>query len=55
MAVDNGTNAAYLVKSYPDYYLIDRQGTLRWADVANSDVEKAIEILLKEQPRPRKK
>ena len=55
VAVDAGTNAAYQVKSYPDYYLIDRKGTLRWADVANSDVEKAVEILLKEQPAKKKK
>ncbi len=54
VAVDAGTNASYKVKSYPDYYLIDRKGTLRWADVANSDVEKAVEILLKEQPAKKK-
>ncbi|MBG30286.1 MAG: hypothetical protein CMI31_09845 [Opitutae bacterium] len=55
VAVDDGTNAAYHVKSYPDYYVIDRKGILRWADVANSDVEKAVEILLKEQPDKKKK
>ena len=54
VAVDAGANASYKVKSYPDYYLIDRKGTLRWADVANSDVEKAIDILLKEQPAKKK-
>ena len=54
VAVDAGTNAAYKVSSYPDYYVIDRKGTLRWADVANSDVEKAVEILLKEQPAKKK-
>ena len=54
VAVDAGTNAAFKANSYPDYYLIDREGVLRWADVANSDVEKAVEILLKEQPKPGK-
>ena len=34
--------------SFPDYYIIDRQGNLRWADVANKDVEKAVELLLKD-------
>ena len=55
VAVDAGTNASYKVSSYPDYYLIDRKGILRWADVANKDVGKAIEILLKEQPVKGKK
>jgi hypothetical protein len=34
---------------YPDYYIIDRKGVLRWADFANGDVEKAIEFLLAEK------
>lgn len=55
VAVDAGTNASYKVSSYPDYYVIDRRGILRWADVANNDVEKAIEILLREQPGKGKK
>ena len=55
VAVDAGTNASYKVSSYPDYYVIDRRGILRWADVANNDVEKAIEILLREQPGKEKK
>ncbi len=41
------TGKTYMNDSFPDYYVIDRQGNLRWADVANKDVEKAIEILLK--------
>jgi hypothetical protein len=36
------------VNSFPDYYVIDRKGNLRWADMANKDVEKAIQLLLKE-------
>ena len=55
VAVDDGTNASYRVNSFPDYYVIDRHGILRWADVANKDVEKAIEILLREQPGKGKK
>lgn len=43
------TVAAYKANSYPDYYIIDRKGVLRWADFANADVEKAIEILLAEK------
>lgn len=43
------TVAAYKVNSYPDYYIIDRKGVLRWADFSNADVEKAIEILLAEK------
>jgi thiol-disulfide isomerase/thioredoxin len=43
------TVAAYKANSYPDYYIIDRKGVLRWADFANTDVEKAIGILLAEK------
>ena len=40
---------AFAVDSFPDYYLIDRKGKLRVADLANSDLDRAIEILLKEK------
>ena len=50
VAVDQGTNAAYKANSYPDYYIIDRNGVLRWADIVNRDVEKAIKHLLAEKP-----
>jgi cytochrome c biogenesis protein CcmG/thiol:disulfide interchange protein DsbE len=40
---------AYKVDSYPDYYIIDRQGNLRWGDLVNADLEKAIQILLAEK------
>ena len=43
------TVEAYKVNSYPDYYIIDRKGNLRWADFANRDLEKAIQILLEEK------
>ena len=49
VATDAGTNAAYKANSYPDYYIIDRNGVLRWADIANREVEKAIKILLEEK------
>ena len=42
------TGKTYMNDSFPDYYVIDRQGNLRWADVANKDVEKAVELLLKD-------
>jgi len=43
------TVKAYKVNSFPDYYIIDRNGNLRWADFMNGDVEKAIEFLLAEK------
>jgi len=53
VALDTGekgnTFAAYKADSYPDYFVIDRKGKLRWGDVSNGDVEKAIEMLLKEK------
>lgn len=39
---------AYGADSYPDYYIIDRKGVLRFADIANADVEAAVQMLLKE-------
>ncbi len=39
----------YRVDSYPDYYLVDRNGTLRYADLANKEIDRAIEKLLKEK------
>lgn len=46
--VNKDTVKAFKVDSYPDYYLIDRKGNLRVADLANADLENAVEILLKE-------
>jgi cytochrome c biogenesis protein CcmG/thiol:disulfide interchange protein DsbE len=43
------TVAAFKANSYPDYYIIDRKGILRWADFVNDDVEKAIQILVAEE------
>lgn len=42
------TVKTYAVDSFPDYYLIDRQGNLRFADLANAEVDRAVEMLLKE-------
>lgn len=49
VALDDGTNAAFKANSYPDYYIIDRAGNLRWGDIVNSDVETAIKALLDEK------
>lgn len=45
------TFKAYHVNGTPDYFLIDRQGNIRFADVANDHVEDAIRFLLAE-PAP---
>jgi thiol-disulfide isomerase/thioredoxin len=42
------TARRFHVDSYPDYYLIDRAGRLRWGDIDNRDLEKAVRILLDE-------
>ncbi len=42
-------NKAYAVDSFPDYYLIDRQGRLRGADVASGSLEDAVKLLLAEK------
>ena len=53
VAVDTNDTVrkAYKGNSFPDYYIIDRAGNLRWADVVNTDAEKAIQILLKEDKK----
>ncbi len=48
--VDGKTVKAFRVDSYPDYYLIDRAGNLRVADLANGDLDRAVEVLLNEEP-----
>jgi len=42
------TARRFHVDSYPDYYVIDREGRLRWGDIDNRDLEKAVRILLDE-------
>ncbi len=49
--IDHATEAAYIVNGFPDYYLVDRSGVLRAADVKNGQVEEAIKLLLAE-PAP---
>ena len=41
---------AFAVDSFPDYYVIDRSGRVRAADLANAELDRVVEILLKEQP-----
>lgn len=43
------TMKAFHADSYPDYYLIDRRGNVRFADLANSEVERAVELLINER------
>lgn len=43
------TVKSFAVDSYPDYYLIDKAGNLRVADLANSALDKTIEVLLAEK------
>ena len=50
--VANQTTSAFAVDSYPDYYLIDRRGILRVADLANAGVDDAVAALLAE-PAPK--
>jgi thiol-disulfide isomerase/thioredoxin len=37
------------VDSYPDYYLVDHNGVLRFADLANAEVDRAVAMLLDER------
>ena len=51
VALDAGigdTFVSYQADSFPDYYIIDRKGNLRWGDVQNTEVEKAIKLLIAE-------
>jgi hypothetical protein len=43
------TMKAFGGDSFPDYYIIDRKGNVRFADLANSEVDRAVELLLKEK------
>lgn len=48
------TVASYHVDSFPDYYVIDRSGKLRFADLANHELARAVRMLLLEKPRAEK-
>ncbi|NNE93478.1 MAG: TlpA family protein disulfide reductase [Verrucomicrobiales bacterium] len=43
------TQKAFVADSFPDYFVIDKKGVLRVADLANSELDKAIEAMLKEE------
>jgi thiol-disulfide isomerase/thioredoxin len=47
--VGRGLISAYGVNGFPDYYLIDRSGKLRVADLKNALVERAVEFLVNEK------
>ncbi|MFT5200449.1 MAG: hypothetical protein ACI87O_003128 [Planctomycetota bacterium] len=51
LAIDSSgaTVRTYGADSFPDYYLIDRAGNLRVADLANGDLERAVKLLLAEK------
>ncbi len=42
------TAKAYYVDGYPDYHVIGRDGKVRYGDLFNGDVDRAIELLLAE-------
>jgi peroxiredoxin len=46
---DGKTIAAFKVDSFPDYYLIDKKGNLRVADLQNGDLDRALKVLLAER------
>lgn len=46
---DGDTVKAFAVDSFPDYYMIDRSGVLRFADLANAEVDRAVLALLAEK------
>lgn len=43
------TIKAYGADSFPDYYVIDKKGIVRVADLANAELDRAIEAMLKEE------
>ncbi len=47
--VKGEVNSAYKVDSYPDYYLIDREGRLRGADINAATLEEAVKLILAEK------
>lgn len=49
--VAQGTQTAFAADSFPDYYIIDRAGNVAVADLANGELDRAIEHFLA-QPAP---
>ena len=50
VAVDNRglTERAYYVDSHPDFFIIDRSGRVRIADLMDFELDRAIELVLNE-------
>lgn len=46
--VEKKTVSAFGIDSFPDYTLIDRSGKVRFNDLANSELDRAIALLLAE-------
>ncbi len=46
--VENRTEKAYAVDSWPSIYLIDRKGKLRFANPLTDQLEEAVQVLLRE-------
>lgn len=46
---DQKLMGAYHGDGYPSYYLVDKKGKLRIADIDDTDLERAIQKLLKEK------
>ena len=44
------TMKSFNCDSYPDYCVIDRKGLVRFCDLSNAEVDRAVEALLKEKP-----
>ena len=44
------TERAYFVDSHPDFFIIDRSGKVRIADLMDYELERAIELVLSEDP-----
>ncbi len=47
---DKSVFKSFVADSYPDYYLIDRKGNVRFADLANREVDRAVRTLVEERP-----
>ena len=52
--VEKATVTAFRVDSFPDYYLIDRAGKLRVADLANGDLDRAVRCCSPRRRQPAK-
>ena len=46
---DDAVRSGFLGNSWPDYYLVDHKGILRFADLANDEIDRAVAKLLNER------